>query len=418
MLKNIGKALSKDRYKFYKPRSTEIQPNFARFLYEIYKSIYAVRRLVQPSDTSGALRMVVIEISLNRQQAALRDQLDEKSIREQARTMDVKDVAEHVKSVMIDFVGTFDAGRVKKINALYGNLKVFIAFCHFDFYFTLKKFDSAVSEDSFTYKPRFETIDAEYVLDDIRDFLEVAGALPSDADWDTLFDLLSNYRNIEVVDRAQWQKITRTLFQVLNSRVLEQIVQHASSDPNWISSSSAQGGRIVEPYLNEMRNSVERTLQKIADERRNNKIEQLVKQVFGTTVVTRTKHYTTNANVMFQKIDAAGFLYIDALNYLKAYLLDFFKKDVRDVVQDILIVRGKWTTQIQSQQISDAYHGVLSVSEQIIKIDDNLAEEGELGQKLRRAMGRVVDRDPSTHKLIRDLLEQINGDVLRLINEG
>ena len=419
MLKTIGKDLSKDRYKFYKPRGSEVQPNLARLLYETYKSVSAVRKLVQPSDTTGTLRLLVIESSLDERQVEMREQLDEKVIRERIRAgAEIKAVGEQVKDTMLDFVGTFDAVKVKQINTEYNNLRAFIQFCHFDFYFTLKKFDSAISEDSFTYKPRFEPIEAEYVVDDIRDFLEVAEALPQDADWDRVFDLLKVYRSVEVVDRDQWRKVSKTLFQVLGSGVLEKIVQHASEDPQWVAKRSAGSNRIVEPYLNEIKSNVEQTLQKILRERRNTKIEQLVKQVFGTTVVARTKHYTAKANVSFQRTDTGGFLYTDALNYLKAYLLDYFKKDVREIVQDLLIVRGKWTTQIQAQQISDAYHGVLSVSDQIIKLDDNLADEGELGQKLRRAMGRVVDRDPSSQKPLNDLLQQINTEVLRLVNEA
>jgi hypothetical protein len=140
--------------------------------------------------------------------------------------------------------------------------------------------------------------------------------------------------------------------------------------------------------------------------------------VFGTTVIARTKNYTSKANTSFQRTNADGFLYTDALNYLKAYLLDYFKRDIREIVQDLLIVRGKWTTQIQSQQVSDAYHGVLAVSEQIIKLDDGLGDEGELGQRVRRAMGRVVDRDPSSQKALIEVLNEINTTVLRLVNEA
>ncbi|MFO8042324.1 MAG: DUF5312 family protein [Alkalispirochaeta sp.] len=419
ILKNIGKELSKDRYKFYKARGSVIEPNFPRFLYEIYKSVASVRKLIQPSDASGTLKMLVIEFNLDERQLALREQLDEKAIRERTRGgAEIKTVAEEVKNAMLDFVGTFDAEKVKQINTQYNNLRTFVQFCHFDFYFTLKKFDSAISEDSFTYKPHFDSIEAEYIVDDIRDFLEVAQALPREADWDRVFDLLKAYRSVEVVDRDQWKKISKTLFQVLDSGVLEKIVQHASEDPNWYPKASGGGARIVEPYLNEIKGTVEQTLQKIQQERRNNRIEQLVKQVFGTTVVARTKNYTAKANVSFQRSDSGGFLYTDALNYLKAYLLDYFKKDVREIVQDLLIVRGKWTTQIQAQQMSDAYHGVLSVSEQILKLDDSLGDEGELGQKLRRAVGRVVDRDPGSRKPLNDLLNSVNKDVLRLVNEA
>lgn len=419
MLKALGKDLSKDRYKFYKPRGSEIQPNLARFLYEIYKSVSAVRKLVQPSESNNTLQLLVIEAKLDERQVSLREKLDEKTIRERARGgADIKEIGDDIREAMIDFVGTFDANRVREINTNYAHLRSFIDFCHFDFYFTLKKFDSAISEDSFSYKPNFEPIEAEYVTDDIRDFLDVAGSLSEETDFDYVFDLLKTYRGVEVVDRDQWKKISRTLFQVLNSAVLEKIVQHASEDPQWVSKPSGGSKRIVEPYLNDIKSKVEETLQALQRERRNSKIEQLVKQVFGTTVIARTKNYTEKANMGLQRSDSGGFLYTDALNYLKAYLLDYFKKDVREIVQDLLIVRGKWVTQVQAQQISDAYHGVLSVSEHILKLDDSLGDEGELGQKLKRAVGRVVDRDPSTKRPLNELLNQINSEVLRLVNEA
>lgn len=417
-LKTIGKNLSKDRYKFYKPRGKEIQPSLGRFLYEIYKTVSAIRKLVQKSETGGALKLVVIESLMDERQRELRNELDERTIREKARGADLKAVTDDVKDKMIGLVGSFDANKVKRVNTLYSDLRTFIDFCHFDFYFTLKKFDSAISEDSFSYKPKFEPIDAEYVVDDLRDFLDLALALPHDPDWDTVFDVLSAYRNVEVVDRAQWQKVWKTLLNVLDSHVLEEVVRHASEEPFWAAQPNASHYRIVEPYLNEIKSTVEQTLQKIASERRNNKIEQLVKQVFGTTVVARTKNYTEKANVQFQRIEGSGYLHIEAMNYLKAYLLDYFKKDVREIVQDLLIVRGKWVTNVQSQQISDAYHGVLAVSEKIIKLDEDLSEEGEIGQKVRRALGRVVDRDRSSQKFVLELLDQINGEVLRLVNEA
>lgn len=419
MLKAIGKDLAKDRYKFYKPRGSEMQPNLARFLYEIYKSVSAVRKLVQPSESNTTLKLLVIEASLDERQVSLRERLDEKTIRERARTgAEIKQLGDEIREAMIDFVGTFDANRVREINTRYSQLNSFIEFCHFDFYFTLKKFDSAISEDSFSYKPNFEAIEAEYVTDDIRDFLDAAGSLSEDTDFDYIFDLLKTYRGVEVVDREQWKKVSRTLFQVINTEVLQKIVQHASGDPQWVSKPSGGNRRIVEPYLNEIKSNIEQTLQALQRERRNSKIEQLVKQVFGTTVVARTKNYTEKANVGLQRSDAGGFQYTDALNYLKAYLLDYFKKDVREIVQDLLIVRGKWVTQVQAQQISDAYHGVLSVSEHVLKLDDSLGDEGELGQKIKRAVGRVVDRDPSTKRPLNELLNQVNNEALRLVNEA
>lgn len=417
-LRAIGKSLAKDRFKFYKLRGPQVEPGIARLLHETYRSIYAVRKFIQPSDTSGVLKELVIDSCMTDRQNELKAALEERVIREKAKKTEIKAVAEEIRDTMIDFVGTFDANRVSEINAIYNQSRAFIQFCSFDYYFTLRKFDAAISEDSFAQKPRFEAINAEYVVDDLRDFQELLDSLSADTDWQRVFDTLTAYRGVEIVDREGWLKVFKKLRVVAEARVLEQIVRHASGDPYWQSKPVSYNARIVEPYLNEIKASVEGVLQKLVAERRNSRIDKLVQQVFGTTVIARTKNYTVKSNVVFQKADVEGFLHTDALNYLKAYLLDYFKKGMREIVQDLLIVRGKWVTGIQAQQLSDAYHGVLAVSEQIIKLDEGLAEDGEMGQRLRRASGRVVDRDPSSQKQLRDVLKVINDEAQRLVTEA
>ena len=417
-LKLIGKMLAKDSYRFYKPRGNEIQPQFARFLYEIYRVVSPVQQLVQPSDASGILKNVVIETRLTDRQVALKERLDEKGIRDLAKGKDIKDVAESVRESLLSFVASFDAVRTAEINQVYNHLRSFVAFCHFDYYFNLKKFDSAITENAFVYKPQFDSIAAQYMTDDIKDFLELALALPREADWGAVFDVIGTFRGVTAIDRDAWRKVQKTLDDVLSSGVLERIVQHASEDPLWVPKPATQAARIVDPYVTEIKSACEAAIQKLLSERRNTKIEQLVRQVFGTTVVTRSKNYTDRANIMFNKKQLGGFVHTDAINYLKAYLLDFFKKDVREIVQDLMIVRGKWVTNVQAQQLSDAYHAVMSVADQVVKFDDSLAEEGERGQKVRKAMGRIVERDLSTTRALAEILNDINAEAQRMVNEG
>jgi len=113
----------------------------------------------------------------------------------------------------------------------------------------------------------------------------------------------------------------------------------------------------------------------------------------------------------------AGFTRTEPVNYLKAFLLDYFKKDIREL-HDLLIVRGSWSTTILSQQFSEAYHQTMTIAESIVTFDDSLADEGELGMKLRKAMGRIVDRDPGSNKLLRTQLDEVNRMAQQMINEA
>jgi hypothetical protein len=60
----------------------------------------------------------------------------------------------------------------------------------------------------------------------------------------------------------------------------------------------------------------------------------------------------------------------------------------------------------------------MAVSEQVVEFDESLAEEGELGTKLKKASGRVVDKDKQTTKILRDMLSEINGKAKSMIYEA
>jgi len=416
LVKNLGKDIARSRYKFYKPKSTEALPGLARFFYETYKVIAPAQVMLTNSAQSGALKSFVIEIFLSPEQRQQSEFLTDASIQEKSKTLNVKELQEYVKQNMLSFFSAFDADKSAQIDSSYSTLLSFINFINFDFFFLLKKFDSNITERSFTYSPKFDSLSGDYVADDLHDFLEVFLALNLEADWKKIFGALKEYRNMEVIQVDTWTKLVPALRDVRDSGILEQIVRHIKRDPFITVVPRASTERIVEPFIDKMKNQMTMSLQKIAQERRNSKIDDLAKAVFGTTIVLRLKNYTEKSNVVFAKKLLGGYTQTPALNYLKAYLIDFFKKDIREIV-DVLLIRGQWSTSIQSQQLSDGYHALLEVSEQIIQFDDGLADDGDMGTKLRNVLAKA-DRDKEALKYVRQLLKDVNDKALGLVNKA
>ncbi|MBU0928486.1 MAG: hypothetical protein KKA67_12110 [Spirochaetes bacterium] len=416
LVKNIGKDLTRSRYKFYKPKTSEALPGLARFFYETYKVIAPAQVMLTNASQSGVLKAFVIESFLSPEQRQLSESLTEAYIQEKAKTMSVKDLQEHVKQIMITFFSAFDAEKTSQIDGAYSTLLSFINFINFDYFFLLKKFDSNVAERSFTYNPKFDSLSGDYLADDLHDFLEVFLPLNLDADWKRIFTALKDYRNMDVIQIDSWTKLTPALKDVRESCVLEQIVQHVKMDPFIAVTPRATGERIVEAFIDKLKNQTAMTMQKIAQERRNSKIDELAKAVFGTSIVLRLKNYTEKSNVAFAKKMLGGYTQIQALNFLKAYLIDYFKKDIREIV-DVLLIRGQWSTNVQSQQLSDGYHALLEVSEAIIQFDDGLGDDGDMGLKLRNVLQKA-DRDKDAVKYLRQLLKDVNDKALGLINKA
>jgi hypothetical protein len=414
LLKQIAKDLSKSRYHFYKPRGEEAQPALAKFFYELYKIVAPAQVFLQNAATSSQLRAIVIDSFLDRDLLELQDRLSEESIKERSKTTPTKDLARQLKDELVSFFAGFDGSRVRSTDSCYNAVLAFVQFVNFDFFFLLKKFDSNLSERNFTYHPKFEAIRTEYVGDDLKDFLEVLLAMDLEQDWKPVFAALKLFKGVEVVSLDQWGKLISQLRELTRSNILELMVRHIDKNPAWQPAVRRPDERIVEPFLQKLKTQTEVSIQKIMQEKRNAKIDELATAVFGTPAVARMKNYTDKANIVFAKKMLGGYTQVQGLNYLKAFLLDYFKKDIRELV-DLFLIRGQWSTNLLSQQLSEGFHELMTVSEKLLVFDDSLADDGEVGARLRMLMAKA-DRDKEQIKHLRILLKGVNDDAQRMIN--
>ncbi|MBN1696297.1 MAG: hypothetical protein JW881_02180 [Spirochaetales bacterium] len=416
ILRDIEKTLKKMHQKFYSPKNRMVLPGIAKFFYEYYKTLGPAKTLVQHADSSGALKIIVIESSLDTDFIELKNRFQEASIRERVKYTDSKKLSEELKKEMLDFFAAFDSDKIKIVNSNYNFLRQFLNLVHFDYYFLLKKFDSNLPEGNFFYKPSFEQIPAEYIVDEIKDFLDVSLLLDDNINWDYILDILREYRGVEVVSRNGWKKLLGTIREIRRSRVLELIIKHIDNDPYYKPSLTYNRVKIVEPYLSKMKTQTELTIQKLVKEKQSKSIETLCTMVFGTTSVSRMKNYNEQTNEQFAKKMMGGFIYIIPLNFIKAFLIDYNKKDIREIV-DMLIVKGKWTTNILSQQLSDAYQQLVDVTEQLLEFDESLGEETQIGAKLKNYTLRA-DKDKKFARILRQMLKEINDGAKRIMYDA
>lgn len=416
LLKETAKWLKKDRHKFYKPKGGQVQPALARFFYEIYKVVASAQVMLEHASESGALKAIIIESFLNEEQRQIRDQLTEEAIKARAQQVDIKQLTSELKEKMIKFFSDFDSQKVKQINETYNLLSIFLQIINFDYYFLLKKFDSNIPERNFSYSPRFESTNGEYVTDDLKDFLTLLPLVREDLRWEKLFDILKIYKGQDVVSRENWDKMLKMFKEVKKSGVLSQIVKHIDRDPFYKIVYYPPKERIVEDYLSRLKTGVELNIQKILQERRANKIEMLIKKIFGSTALSRMKYYTDRMNASFAKKKLSGYTYVAPMNYLKAFMLDYVKKDVKEIT-DVLLIRGDWSTTLMSQQLSEAFHSLMQLSDRIIQFDDKLADEGQLGSRVKNYIHKP-ERDTNSTVVLKKLLSEINEEALKIIQEA
>ncbi|MDE7291132.1 MAG: hypothetical protein K2N58_03700 [Treponemataceae bacterium] len=413
-IKAIAKNLSKSKYHFFK--NDEAQPALAKFLYDIYKAIFPAKAMFMAQDNPNRLKTMIVNYSLTEQQHAVIDALSEEAIKELMKKSSVDKIRAQIQQNIESLLQFFSPEKIAKIEALYKKMVMFRSFCTYDFYFLLKKFDASLREGEFNAPPRFDKINADYIGDELKDFIAVAYVFPEKEDWSDLVKFFKDTKGSEPVTLNVWNKIVNRINSVKNSRVLEMMIQVATKDPNYFPDYSFTEELIVDDYIDKIRGDAQKTLDSLVTAMQNNKIDGLLNQIFGTTQVDRLANYTAVNSAIYERKNLGSFEYVNELNYYKAFLLDFVKKDVREF-SDLVLVRGTWSTQALSTPMSNAYHALIDSSETLLAFDAKIAENAEIGVKLKNHMPSV-DRGKEARNIVGTILADLNEEAKKLCVDG
>lgn len=412
ILKNIAKDLSKSKYHFYKNSSHEIDPSFPKFFYEIYK-VMSPAQLMFENTTPNAIKTLVINTTLSEKQKENQAYFAQEYIEKLSRTVPIKELSEEIHNKFDEFAAEFDGTKVIKIDNLYTKLVLFSNFSKFDFYFLLKKFDSSMREHNFNLPPKFQMINGSYIVEDIKNFVAVAWCLPFDQDWDDMFKLLKALKGVEPIAPASWRKILNRIRGLKEKNILEMMIQLITQNPSYRDSYKMEEHHIVDDYIASTRKTIDDTLNDLQARQIAGKVDSLASQIFGTASVTPLRNYNETEGDIYERKSLGAFAYATPLSYLKLFLLEYTKKEIREL-SDIVLVRGEWTNPALAKPMSEAFHQLLGVSESITALDDRLADNSDLGSKLKALLPRT-ERDKEARNIIQMILRDANNEAARCI---
>ena len=413
-LKALAKEISKNKFsKWYKPSSEELQPQMARVFFELYKIVGPARALLASAASSKVLKSITVEQNLSKRQHQIREKLAPEVIKERAKTTNQKELSIQVQKEFDAFMREFDGKKIDEIDTQYRQLNEFIHFVLFDYYFFLKKFDPALPEDKFSYTPNFATVNGEYLKDELKDFIVVLNGLSLDANWEKLFAIITAYKNVQPVNAPLWKKHLSLLNDVRRSHILEKIIQHITKDTAYTVEISPFTEKVTDDYLKQIERSIDNTLRDIVMEQKNSQVAMLVQRVFGNVISSGTKNYNPRSNAAFEKRGLEGYIYADAMNYLKSFLVEYFKSDIR-ALSDLILVRGQWTQQVLSAEYSESYHNLMHISTKLLEFDEKLSEVSEMGVKFRTLLSRM-EREKEAGRQVQKHLDTVNEAALKLL---
>lgn len=416
-LKTISKRLSKSKFKnFYKFSGNEILPALGKQFFDIYKAVFPLQVMFNALQNQTMLKHRVIDFCLPEEIKKLTETLNEASINELSKKIPIDRLSAQANERLSQFSDYFTLERINAIDALYRQLMALKTVSTYDYYFFLKKFDKSIKEGDFSATPHFERVNAEYLSDSLKDFIEAVWDIPFDSDWTQVFKFLKDFKGTEPITLNIWKRVLARLQAIRLSEAFEMIIRLASSNPGYIPNIQSQTTSIVEPYLDNVKNEVEKTIRTIMENEKSAKTNDFASQLFGNMDLNQIKYYTDALKPTFERKGLNTFLNYQALNYLKVFLIEVIKKDLREYY-DLVIVRGKWTTQSLCTPFSDGYNTLLSLSEKITLFDTELAEDRSIGMKIKTLLPKT-ERDGSSKNIVNRLINDANESAYTLIMEG
>ena len=406
MLKSVTRTLRKIGAKYYNTKTGKVEPGLAKVFIEFYMTLAPAQKILKHAKSSKVLKTIVIESVLNKDQLSLKERLSDESIFKRAQRADYSHLVNEIKNETKDFFACFDINRTREINETYHSLAILLNLIHFDYHYFLRKFDPHLPEGNPSYNPRFESTNAEYVSEELKEFLEILPVFDPAENWNGLWDMLRVYRNAEIVPKDAWRKLLTLIRKLRRTRELELLVQLVDDDPFYKPKLRSHSENIVDEFLSRTRYQIDTTLQKISKQQRTGKIQGLLKSLFGTGSYNRLINYTEESNDLFAKRGLGGYTLTLPLNCLHAFLKDSVQSDLRQLIE-LLLIPAKWTDTNPSRLLSDSFHQLQDLSKEIDGFDAMLSDENEEGRRLQSMVSRA-DKNSQAQHMARKSLKKIN----------
>ncbi|MDR2479224.1 MAG: DUF5312 family protein [Treponema sp.] len=417
LLRQTQKNLIQNRHaKFFRAKTDEADPSLAVFFYSLYKMILPIRTFMKDTAKMTRLRQIVLEAFMDSSVPETVRRLGSESIMERAKTTLPAELTAQIKADIEKLSAGFDNTRIASANRCFNLVMSLFQLVNFDYPGLLRKFDAAFTEGPFSAEPKFSAVRAEHVAKMIAEYLAVSQAINPEGDWKNLLELLKACAGQELIPLERFTQMLITLQEVYQSKILELIVQYAAKNPIWACKPKIPDEHIGEAWLEARRASARQSIERINSSQRSSQISVLAKQIFDNDETHRLENYTADRNRILREKGLEEFAYAEGINYLKAFIEDYVEREIHELC-DILLIRGQWTNNALSKEMSEAIHQLLEVPAAVAALDSVLAEEGNDGSRLKAALLRV-DRDHSQARYINSIVGNINEETLELINNS
>jgi len=408
------KELGENKYtSFFRPKTEEADIPLAQFFHSLYSTLLPMRGFMKDTAKMVQLRQVVMEAFLDPAIVDTIRRLNPNGIEERAATTPSMELVAEIRADIAKLGTGFNSARINGVNRCHNMIMIISHLVNFDYPTILKKFDPNFTDGPFSVPPKFSPVKLDMIARELGEFLVVAHGVIPDSDWKTLLKLLKICAKEELISETQFAQMLIGLRDILNSKILILMVQYGSRNPVWTCKPRIPDEHVAEAWVEAKTLKAQACIETIKGKEKKQQIDGLVKKIFDSDELIVLENYTPAAGLPYRKRELTDFAYAEGLNYLSSFLSGGFDKEVCE----LLLIRGQWTNNASSKEMSEALHQVMELAGPISALDEELSLDGTDGSRLKVAINRV-DRDSTQIRHINTIVGNINDGAQEILEHA
>ncbi|AHH10521.1 Hypothetical protein BCO_0080001 [Borrelia coriaceae ATCC 43381] len=370
---------------FFNASKIQALPQFAKFIYNLYKAFVPFKFFVQRYRTSNKIVHFVVEKYLNDAQKQALDSIYSFSSNEIINF--TPDIPKNLDNNLNYLLKNITQEQIRLIDDTCGALDIFFDLASYNYYSIIKHFDNLFPENDFIYKPRFNSVSCGVILDHIKDFLECIYSIRDVYIWRNLYDILLTIygdRDNFPIKPNIWLKMVTSIIEINRNKEILYLIRYVSGDPDYLPMSGIKQSKVkAKIFFQDLSKHVANEISKIDILQKNSKSKILAEKLFSGINLASLENYNEHMHdkITSKIMNTTGYVYRDLLCYLKTHAINLVKKDLSDIV-NILIIKGQWKDMEISRDISNDIHSLVNIYSNLIEFDNNLGEQGTYGNRI------------------------------------
>lgn len=382
-LRNISKRLANRGYRYIK--RDHIQPEFASLAYSFYKETELSRKILNKFLSQETFTYSIMLSAVPDHIRSLFFLVDANEIRMRAKSLDWEELQKETNSALLSIREYFSEKSLIRVNNAFRTIYAYRAFCMFDFFMLLRRFNSGLKEKDFSGTPHFKQANGLSTIDFVADFESALQYFLMAEDWNVIHAFFTYVNNgndaISMDDHGVlYQKATH----LNNDNVLVNMCKLVHHNPDYtINPPTVPNGKIEE-LLRKIFREADETLKEIYQTQRKEKIDALVSSIFTSESNFALEYYSTKINKSLIARKIQYFTYAVPIGYLKAFFNENIKSKLK-IFTDAITIKGRSPSPNIIKEFFQISEELFVISDSIRLLDEKASPSSDIGGRIHAA---------------------------------